>query len=164
MYAGLTWLCGGAGFVLHTGAGVGGGDQASQSKGRVANLWEVASIEEILAGIQTVRRLLPADLPNWSRHNANRNFPGYPFVVDPLVPLIEAGQLLRAFAATSGDGRFIVMPIVAEVAVPFTAKSPTHVDVYDPLTGEQRDACDLAARETCTLAPTPAAVMIGSAR
>jgi hypothetical protein len=164
MYAGLTWLCGGAGFVLHTGAGVGGGDQASQSRGRVANLWEVANIEETLAGIRTVRQLLPADLPNWSRQNANRNFPGYPFAVDPLVPLIESGQLLRAFAATAGDGRFIVMPIVAQVAVPFTARSGIHVDVYDPLTGEQREARDLDAGETYTQAPTLAAVIVGSSR
>ena len=162
MYAGLTWLCGGAGFVLHTGAGVGGGDAASKERGRVANLWEVANIEQTLAGIQTVRGLLPADLPNWSRHNANSNFPGYPFDTDRLVPLIEGGQMLRAFAATGG-GRLIVMPIVAQVAVPFTARSAMHLEIYDPITGEQRGVCDLAAKETCTLPPTLAAVMIGSA-
>jgi hypothetical protein len=164
MYAGLTWLCGGAGFVLHTGAGVGGGDQASLARGRVANLWEVNNIEHTLAGIQTLRRLLPADLPNWSRHNANRNFPGYPFDINPLVPLIEAGQLLRAFAATAGDGRFIVMPIVAQVEVPFTAKSAMHFDVYDPMTGQLWGASDLAAGETYMLPPTLAAVMIGFTR
>src|SRR5206468_10892334 len=92
------------------------------------------------------------------------NFPDYPFDTERLVPLIEAGQLLRAFAATSGDGRFIVMPIVAQAAVPFTAKSAVHVDVYDPMTAETADACNLAAGETCTLAPTLAAVMIGSGR
>jgi hypothetical protein len=164
MYAGLTWLCGGAGFVLHTGAGVGGGDQASLARGRVANLWEVANIEQTLPGIETVRRLLPSDLPNWSRHNANRNFPGYPFDIDRLVPLIEGQQLVRAFAATASDGRFIVMPIVAQVDVPFTAKSAMHVDVYDPMTGEQRDAVDLAARDTWMMPATLAAVLIGSPR
>jgi hypothetical protein len=163
MYAGLTWLCGGAGFVLHTGAGVGGGDAASRERGRVANLWEVAHIEETLAGIRTVRRLLPADLPNWSRHNANRNFPRYPFDTDRLVPLIESEQLVRAFAATDA-GRAIVMPIVAQVPVPFTAKSAMHIEIYDPMTGEQRQTCDLAAGETCTVPPTLAAVMIGSPR
>jgi hypothetical protein len=164
MYAGFTWLCGGAGFVLHTGAGVGGGDQASLARGRVANLWEVTNIEQTLPAIQTMRRLLPPDLPNWSRHNANRNFPGYPFDIDRLVPLIEAGLLIRAFAATAPDGRLIVMPIVAQVDVPFTARSAMHIDVYDPMTGEQRDAVDLAARETYTLPPTLAAVLIGFAR
>jgi len=161
MYAGLTWLCGGAGFVLHTGAGVGGGDEASKSKGRAANLWEVANIDPILAGIAAMRRLLPADLPNWSRHNANRNFPGYPFDCDRLVPLIETGQLLRAFAATSEDGRFIVMPIVAQAAVPFAAKSALHLDVYEPLTGEVVEACDRAAGEVYTLPATLGRVMMG---
>ena len=161
MYAGLTWLCGGAGFVLHTGAGVGGGDEASKSKGRAANLWEVANIDRILAGIAAMRRLLPADLPNWSRHNANRNFPGYPFETDRLAPLIERGELLRAFAATSGGGRFIVMPIVAQAPVPFAAKSAMHVDVYEPLTGDVVDACDLAAGEVYTLPPGLARIMMG---
>jgi len=164
MYAGLTWLCGGAGFVLHTGAGVGGGDEASKSKGRAANLWDVANIEAILAGIAAMRRLLPPDLPNWSRHNANRNFPAYPFDTDRLVPLVESGQLLRAFAATSGDGRFVVMPIVAQVPVPFAAKSAMRVDVYEPLGGEVVDARDLAAGEEYTLTPMPAAVIVGAAR
>jgi hypothetical protein len=79
------------------------------------------------------------------------------------VPLIEGERLLRAFAATA-DGRLIVMPIVAQVPVPFTARSGMHVDIYDPMTGEQRDACDLRTGETCTLPPTLAAVMIGTAR
>ncbi len=107
--------------------------------------------------------MLPADLPNWSRHNANSNFPGYPFDTDRLVPLIEGGQMLRAFAATGGR-RLIVMPIVAQVAAPFTARSAMHLEIYDPITGEPRGVCDLAAKETCTLPPTLAAVMIGSAR
>ena len=101
MYAGLTWLCGGAGFVLHTGAGVRGGGQEDRDRSRAANLWQVAHIEETLAGINTLRKLLPADLPNWQRHNSNRNFPGYPFESGPVAEAIESGRLLRAFAATS---------------------------------------------------------------
>jgi len=164
MYAGLTWLCGGAGFVLHTGAGVGGGDAASKSKGRAANLWEVANIEAILAGIAAARRMLPADLPGWSRHNANRNFPGYPFDTDRLAAVIESGQLLRAFAATASDGRFIAMPIVAQVPVPFATKSAVHLDVYNPISGDVVDARDLSPGETYTLEPMLAAMMVGSAR
>ena len=79
MYAGLTWLCGGAAFVLHTGAGVRGGGLEDRERSRVANIWQVAHIEQTLAGINTLRKLLPPDLPNWQRHNSNRNFPGYPF-------------------------------------------------------------------------------------
>jgi hypothetical protein len=160
MYAALTWLCGGAGFVLHTGAGVGGGDMASLARGRVANVWETANIERTLAGISAVRRLLRADLPNWQRHNSNANFPGYPFETDPIRHLIETNQLVRAFAATSDDGRIIAMPIGVSVPVPFVPRFPMHIDVYDPLTGNLLESYD----DAFTLSPRGAALLIGYRR
>jgi hypothetical protein len=162
MSAALTWLCNGAGYVLHTGAGVRGGGREDIARGRVANVWEVAHIEETLAGIAAVRKLLPADLPNWTFQNANRTFPRHPFDTNPLASLIVSGRLLRAFAATAGDGRFVVMPIVAEAPIPFTATFAMQFDVHDPLTGAVRESRELAARETYTMPPTPAAVMIGT--
>jgi hypothetical protein len=160
MYAGMTWLCGGAGFVLHTGAGVGGGDAASKARGRVSNLWEVSNIERTLAGIAAMRRLLPADLPNWRRHNSNKRFSGYPWDIGPIGRLIETNQLVRAYAATSPDGRIVAMPIGAAAPVPFTPRFPMHIDVHDPMTGTLREAHDGAF----TLAPAGAAVLIGRRR
>jgi hypothetical protein len=157
MYAGLTWLCGGAGFVLHTGAGVGGGDQASTARGRVANLWDVRNIEETLSGIAAIRRLLPADLPNWRRHNSNERFSGYPWDTQPLSRLIESNQLVRAFAATSDDGRIVAMPVGASVEIPFTPRFPMHIDVHDPMTGNRLESFD----GPFTLSPRLAAVLIG---
>jgi hypothetical protein len=164
MSAAIAWLCNGAGYVLHSGAGTRGGGREDIARGRVANVWEIAHIEQTLAGIAKVRNLLPADLPNWTFHNANRNFPRYPFDTDPLASLIEGRRLLRAFAATIGDGRFIVMPIVADAPVPFTARFAMRFAVHDPMTGAIRESRELAARETYTMPPTPAAVMIGAAR
>jgi hypothetical protein len=160
MYAALTWLCGGAGFVLHTGAGVGGGDIASLARGRVANVWETANIEQTLAGIKAVRRLLPPDLPNWQRHNSNANFPGYPWETQPISHLIETNQLVRAFAATSDDGRIIAMPIGVSVPVQFVPRFPMHIDVYDPMTGNLLESYD----DAFTLSPRPAAILIGHRR
>ena len=37
MAAALTWLCGGAGYTLHTGAGVRGGGAEDLARGRVAS-------------------------------------------------------------------------------------------------------------------------------
>lgn len=157
MYAGLTWLCGGAGFVLHTGVGVRGGGLEDRERGRDANLWQVAHIEETLAGIKTLRKLLPPDLPNWQRHNSNRNFPDYPFESGPVAERIEKERLLRAFAATSGDGRVVAIPLVASAPVPFTPRGPMHVDVYDPMTGARVESHD----GPFTLSPRLAAVLVG---
>jgi hypothetical protein len=160
MYAALTWLCGGAGFVLHTGAGVGGGDLADQARGRSANVWEVPHIDQTLAGISAVRQLLPPDLPNWHRHNSNANFPGYPWDTQPISHLIETSQLVRAFAATSDDGRIVAMPIGVSVPVPFVPRFPMHIDVYDPMTGSLLESYD----DAFTLSPRGAAVLIGYRR
>jgi hypothetical protein len=160
MYAALTWLCGGAGFVLHTGAGVGGGDIASLARGRVANVWETANIAATLAGINAMRKLLPADLPNWRRHNSNANFPGYPWETQPISYLIETNQLVRAFAATSADGRIVAMPIGVSVPVSFVPRFPMHIDVYDPMTGTLLESYD----DAFTLSPRGAAVLIGYRR
>ena len=157
MYAGLTWLCGGAAYVLHTGAGVRGGGPEDRERNRVANLWEVAHIEQTLAGINTLRKLLPPDLPNWQRHNSNRNFPAYPFESAPIAESVEQGRLVRAFAATSADGRVISMPIVVNEPVPFTPRGPMQVDVYDPMTGAKVESHD----GPFTLSPRLAAVLLG---
>jgi hypothetical protein len=158
MYAGLTWLCGGAAFVLHTGAGVRGGGVEDRQQSRVANIWEVAHIERTLAGINTLRKLLPPDLPNWQRHNSNRNFRDYPFESGPVAETIESGRLLRAFAATSGDGRVVAMPLVATGPVRFTPRGPMHIDVYDPMTGARLESHD----GSFTLSPRLAAVLVGT--
>jgi hypothetical protein len=160
MYAGLTWLCGGAAFVLHTGAGIRGGGAEDRERGRAANLWQVARIEQTLAGINALRKLLPPDLPNWQRHNSNRNFPGYPFESPPIAESVEKGRLLRAFAATSGDGRIVAMPIVVSAPVPFTPRGPMHVDIYDPMTGGKVESHD----GPFTLSPRLAAVLLGKRR
>jgi hypothetical protein len=160
MYAGLTWLSGGAGFVLHTGSGVGGGDAASAGRGRVANIWEVSNIEQTFAGITALRSLLPADLPNWKRHNSNERFPGYPWETQPISRLIETNQLVRSFAATSDDGRIVAMPIGAAAPVPFTPRFPMHIAVHDPMTGKRLESFD----GPFTLSPRQAAVMIGRRR
>jgi hypothetical protein len=160
MYAGLTWLCGGAGFVLHTGAGVGGGDEASKKSGRVANLWEVRNIDQTLAGIAALRRLLPADLPNWRRHNSNERFSGYPWDTQPISRLIESNQLVRAFAATSDDGRIVAMPVGASAPLPFTPRFAMQVGVHDPMTGNRLESHE----GPFTLSPRLAAVLIGRRR
>jgi hypothetical protein len=160
MYSGLTWLCGGAGFVLHTGAGAGGGDRASTARGRVANVWDVTNIGQTLAGIAAMRRLLPADLPNWRRHNSNERFSGYPWDTQPISRLIDSNELVRAYAATSADGSIVAMVVGGSAPVPFTPRFPMHIDVHDPMSGNRLESYD----GPFTLSPRLAAVLIGRRR
>jgi hypothetical protein len=172
VYAGLNWLFGAAGHVHHTGSGVYMLDQIHPDGGkRPSNLWDVENFGATLDGIAALRSLLPADLPNFEKHNTNHSFPRYPFEVGPLGGAVAAYDkssgrrgMLRAFAATARDGRFVVIPIDVIEAQPFTARSAMTFKVHDPMTGAARQTVTLAAGETWTLQPTGAAVFIGRLR
>jgi hypothetical protein len=78
----------------------------------------------------------------------------------PIAESVEKGRLLRAFAATSSDGRIVAMPIVVSEPVPFTPRGPMHVDVYDPMTGARLESHD----GPFTLSPRLAAILVGKRR
>lgn len=164
MAAVLTWLCGGAGYVLHTGAGIRGGGKEDIDRGRSANFWEVANIEQTLAGIAASRKLLPAGLPNWKRHNTNKNYPDYPFEMELSAEggwiYVDDGELLRSFAAVDGGGRVITGPIVATKAIPYVPKTSLRMTTYNPLTGAIVKGADVPAGKTYILDPTDAALII----
>lgn len=159
--AAYTWLCHGAGYVLHTGAGVRGGGLEDLARGRVVNMWEVSRISETLDAIAAVRKILPADLPNWVWRNNNPNFPEYPFQTNPLV---DEANLLRAFAAIAPDGRFVAIPIDVKRPTLFTAKRAMAFDVIEPATAAVRSHQELVAGQTFTLEPTPGAIFKGQFR
>lgn len=50
-----TWRNGGAGYTLHTGAGIRGGGRFDRARGRSANLFDVPAITRILAAIRAAR-------------------------------------------------------------------------------------------------------------
>lgn len=135
-YAINTWISRGAGFVLHHGAGIRGGGLGDQPRGRAANVWEQPTMQATLDGIAASRKLLPADLPNWTPQNSNDRFPGYPFDTDKLGPFIEREDLLRAFCAIGGDGRMAMLPIRVRGTVPFVARRRMVYQVHNPLTSE----------------------------
>jgi hypothetical protein len=162
MGAAVAWLSGAVTYVLHTGAGVRGGGAGDRALGRAANVRETPRIETILNGLSAVRRQLPADLPNFDRHNSNRNFPRYPFDVDLLLPHLAAERLLRAYAAISDDGRFVVMPLVVRTPMPLRARQAMSFEVRNPLIAAVRAKVTLDAGDTYTLPPGEAYVIIGN--
>src|SRR5581483_9093810 len=141
MYAALTWLGGGAAFTLHTGAGISGGG-ALAAPGpthpfvRSANVWEVPRIDQTLRGIGAVRKLLPPDLPNWTR--------------------ARTSELM--FEARANDGRVVAMPLLMKNAIRVAPERTLRVDVYDPLTGARTDS----QSTPFTLTPRTAAIVIGT--
>jgi hypothetical protein len=103
MAAATTWLAQGAGYTLHTGAGIRGGGAADLARGRSSNVWEVPRIGEIFAEIARVRRLLPAGLPNCAPQNSHGGFPARVFDANP-------EQLTRAYQTVCADGTFVALP------------------------------------------------------
>lgn len=135
MSAALTWLCRGAAYTLHTGAGIRGGGAADLARGRRANLWEQPTFDASLDRVLALRDALPADLPNWSWQNGNSRFPNFPFDTpyDDNGTKIVAPEdkLLRSFAALAPDGRFACMPIAIRGDVAFTARRHMAFDHRD---------------------------------
>jgi hypothetical protein len=141
MYAGLTWLGGGAAFTLHTGAGISGGGALAAPGGthpfqRSANVWEVPNIERTLRAIRAVRDRLPRDLPNWTRDRKS--------------------DLM--FAAHAEDGRFVTMPMQMTKPIRVVRDGRFRVDVYDPSSGARVES----HTTPFTLAPRPALILIGA--
>lgn len=161
-----TWLCRGAAYVLHSGAGIYGLDYGSPYGQRRANLWEQPGFTETVQLINAARAVLPPDLPNWSWSNNNSAFPQFPFALphfdgNRYLPAPE-DHLLRSFIALHPDGRFVMVPIKVEQPVPFTAKRAMTFDVRlmtDPSTVVA--SVGLQPGQTFTLAPTPGALFIG---
>lgn len=66
----VTWIAGGAAYVIHHGAGIYGRDYTHATAGhRMANAWEQPELEQALAIIANVRSVLPGDIANWQRAN-----------------------------------------------------------------------------------------------
>lgn len=161
MSAAVTWLCAGATYVVHTAAGIYGIAYQASTAYRYANLWEQPTLTATLDGIATLRRLLPADLPNWRWLNNNPNFPDYPFQTDPLV---KEDAVLRSFLMTDGTN-FVCMPIRVAQDTPYIARRPLEFTHYDPLTGQVLGQARLQSGEPYILRGAPngqkAAIFIG---
>lgn len=160
MSAALAWACGATGYVLHTGPGVRWGGAEDLARGRSINFQDVPNIDAILAGLRSVQSLLPSDIPNWSR--ANAAWAEHPFAWEGgLKDDYDAGRMVRAFAAYSGD-RFFVFPIDVRGPLTLIAKATMRVRVLHPLTGDVIASASLMAGQAFALAHTlPAYIIAG---
>jgi len=101
MAAVTTWLSRGAGYTLHTGAGISGGGAVDIARGRSPDLDKVRNISTTLGALKKLRAVLPP-MANCSPKNNNANFPDRPMTVYPLEGFI------RAYQTVCGDRVFVV--------------------------------------------------------
>lgn len=151
MAAATTWLCAGAAYVYHASAGIRGGGQADRGRERAADLWDVPNAAATLAGIGSVRALLPNDLPNWTWHDGTVDSLAHLFNVES-IPGAGEDAVLNVFAVTQRTD-FVVMAVAVRAKVPLVARQAMTFTVYDPLNGAALEKVTLGAGETYLLAP-----------
>ena len=134
-------MCGGTGFVLHTGTGVFGDGVGHPTAGpRPANFWEIDNIDAIVDAVNGINKLLPEGVENWrviiSRNTNSGEGRDAPFTPHDHWEGSERDGVNKAYSALSSDGRWIQMPCGVRGHVVLTASYPlSDVTVYDPLTG-----------------------------
>lgn len=155
MSAAVTYASGMGAYVLHTGPGVRGGGRADLKLGRPADIQAVPEIDRIFAGLNSVRRLLPADLPQWPRRLAGNQ--------DAVRLRSGESGAVTAFTAAR-DHRFVVLPLAIEGALTVEARVRLDLQIVDPVSGEVRFKGTLPASGTATVDGSAAYLLIGETR
>jgi hypothetical protein len=154
MSAAMAYLSGVGAYVLHTGPGIRGGGRADVERGRPADIWAVPEIDRILQALAHVRRVLPADLPAWTRHEVRED--------DPVVLRGGGGAPVRAYIATKAR-QFVVLPLAVEGPLTVQARVPVKLRVVHPVTGAALQSVSLAASATVTVTGAAAYIIVGEA-
>ena len=155
MSAAMTYLSGLGSYVLHTGPGVRGGGRADLERGRPADIWAVPEIDRILEALATVVRVLPADLPAWSRHVVGDG--------DPLALRAGDSAPVTAYIATRGP-RFVVAALAVGGPLTVQARVPLHLRIVHPVSGAVLHDGSLGASETVTVAGPEAYLVTGETK
>jgi hypothetical protein len=138
-----TALSGGAGYCLHTGAGVAG--VKDPARGREANFWEQENIVGTFNALAKLGDLLPGDISNWRPTNWSPNWnPPMRFLGDAHD---YEGKIVRSFASVR-DNKFFWAPM--GVRKPgtwprFAAAHNVALTFYNPATMERVDHKNLTA-------------------
>jgi len=130
-----TYLSGGAGYVIHSSAGVRGFE----------DYWTVVT-PEMLTAIKATSDLLPAGVQNAERCNHHWDCHPYDPVGEQIWPENGEDGVVRAFAANVGERSYVaVMGLRGSYTV--TAKRDMGIEVFSVRTGARLQTLDLAAGE-----------------
>ena len=123
-------------FCLHVGDMVAG--QVDPAHGRVANLWEIDNIDQILKVVRGVDRWFPAGCENWqptSQHGGTDRVGPHPLLSDAIWSDGDDHGVDRAYALVDG-GRFVEVLNGVRQRARLLPLSAMDVTAFDPLTGE----------------------------
>jgi hypothetical protein len=155
MAAAVTYLSGIGAYVLHTGPGIRGGGRADLRRGRPADIWAVPQIDRILEALATVRRVLPPDLPQWSRHAAAES--------DPVLLRAGVSGRIPAYTATRGR-RFVVLPLAIDGQLTVQARVPLDLQIVHPVSGAILHKASLPASGTARVTGSAAYILTGETK
>jgi hypothetical protein len=146
MMQAVCYIGGVGAYTLHCGAGIRGGGAGDVARNRKANFWEQPGIDTILGAFRNVRAFLPSDVPSWSRHNTNANFPNRPWDFYP-----REQNISRVYNATK-DNRFVsaVLGVTGDISLQ-ARRTMTAVEVYDIVSGTTIGSTSLNAGQTLQL-------------
>lgn len=127
-------------FCLHVADMVAG--QVDPAHGRVANLWEIDNIDQILKVVRGVDRWFPEGCEQWATASVHGDDQGNVTPAGP-IPLLPDRiwsdgfdhGVDRAYALVDG-GRFVQVLNGVRDRVELTARGAMDITVIDPLTGE----------------------------
>ncbi|HET9264312.1 MAG TPA: hypothetical protein VFO14_14765 [Vicinamibacterales bacterium] len=154
MSAAMTYLSGVGAYVLHTGPGIRGGGRADKARGRPADIWAVPEIDRVLQALAHVRRVLPPDLPSWSRHEAGQR--------DPVIVGAARDGSIAAYVARQ-DRRFVVLALDVDGPMTLRASVPVDLRVVHPVSGAVLREGALDASATVTVTGSAAYIITGEA-
>lgn len=132
-----TFIAGGAGYVLHTDAGVRG----------FSDYWNVAT-DPIMTALRATMHLLPDGIANAER--CNHHWPCHPYATDEQIwPDTHETGVVRAFAANVGNMSYVAVMGMRD-SYKVRAKWPMSVEVFDVRTGERMEVVELAEGQDWT--------------
>ena len=117
----MTFVAGNAAYVLHTGAGVRGGGEGDQARGRPANIFDVSRIDQTLEAIAAAKQHLPPGLASWNRIDSSSG--QFPF---------EGIDHPDVYASTN-NSRFVVAVLDVREPLKLRARWAMNVEVRNPL-------------------------------
>jgi hypothetical protein len=153
--AAMTYVSGVGAYVLHTGPGIRGGGRADLDRGRPADMWAIPDIDEILRGLDTVRRVLPAGVAAWARRES--------VPTDPVGLTLESGSPVQAYVAAHGD-RFVILPLALSGATTIEARRRVDLKVVHPVTGAPLHQGPLDAGDRVNVPSLPGYLVVGTVR
>ncbi len=139
----VTWIAGGAAYVLHHGAGIYGREYMHPTAGlRRANAWEQPGLSDALAIVGRVRAVLSADIANWTRADNDGRPPG------PVPPFRFRQELLGvgATAARGLTGAFTATRNGEFYTVVLGARGELATESNRPVTATVRELGEWVAR------------------